>query len=80
MQRSHYALAVTRWRDQLEAFGGGLDAVTEKATISTMLFACNQWLVHHGAHATVDERTRIEVIKAELESWLAERGFVASAL
>jgi hypothetical protein len=51
----------------------GLSGATS-ATVTTMLFGCHHWLQHHSDSAAGDTLDRIQFVKRELETWLAERG------
>lgn len=73
MSKNH-APAILRWRDQVERIHGGLDAINQSATVSTMLFGCRSWLRDYAADAADEEIERIDAIRAELEGWLAKRG------
>lgn len=74
----NHAIAIIRWRDQLDELGGGLEAFDQSATVSTMLFGCHSWLKHHAQTSSDDERARMELIKAELEQWMSVRGLLYS--
>lgn len=70
----NHSSAIIRWRDQLDALGGGLEGFDQAATVSTMLFGCHSWLRHHAGGASPEETTRMEQIKVELEKWMSGRG------
>lgn len=65
MTRNHLH-AVLHWR----SYAGALDASQPRATIGTMLWACEQWLVN--AHeADTEQERQVLAIKRELEAWFA---------
>lgn len=70
----NHSSAIIRWRDQLDELGGGLEAFEQSATVSTMLFGCHSWLMHHAGGAPPEETVKIEQIKVELEKWMSGRG------
>jgi hypothetical protein len=70
----HFASAIIRWRDHLDSQTGGLGGFDQSYTVSTMLFGCHRYLEAHGTEVS-PEKERIDAIKAELEAWMAERGY-----
>jgi hypothetical protein len=69
---ANHAAAIFHWRDHVDKQPPGLQGAPS-ATIATMLFGCHHWLEHHSATSPAETRQRIEQIRAELESWQAER-------
>jgi len=70
---SNHAAAILNWYEHIEKQPQGLSGATS-ATVTTMLFGCYHWLQHHSATATEETSERIEFIKLQLETWLADRG------
>lgn len=73
MPTSTHASAIIRWRSEVEK-NGGISQFEQSATVTTMLFGCHRWLESQAATADHNVVRSIEVIKGELEQWLADRG------
>lgn len=72
MPTSNHAPAIVHWWTQVKK-DGGLAAVNQSATVSTMLFGCHRWLELHADQSSA-EVSEIKRIKDELESWMSIRG------
>ena len=72
MPTSNHAPAIVHGWTQVKK-DGGLAAVNQSATVSTMLFGCHRWLELHADQSSA-EVSEIKRIKDELESWMSIRG------
>ncbi|MDB5615411.1 MAG: hypothetical protein JWQ22_3064 [Devosia sp.] len=59
--------AILHWRKYVD-----LDS-TSSATVSTMLFGCEQWLAQHPEPEHSEVKASILNIQQELETWLATK-------
>lgn len=65
-----YAGALFHWRKH----AGALDAGQPKATMSTMLWACDKWLEANEGDASCEIGQRIGSIRKEIVAWFDSFG------